>query len=133
MKGPSLSNFLPLYNSFQGSRSYCHPLSLNIYYFSAGSGRSREGTNLCESEHKISHNSIEKTENCCQECKLLFFFLLKKITLNFKDTLLKDDSTAVNIHVLHIRTFVLPCTPRILDIYITIIDLKMETQWVGFL
>lgn len=75
-KGPSLSDFLPLHNSFQGSRSHCHPISLNIYYFSACSGRSREGANLWGSEQKISHNSTEKTENCCQKCKLLF--LLEK-------------------------------------------------------
>lgn len=71
-KGLSLSDVLPLHNCSHTSRSYCHPLSLNIHYFSAGSGRSREGANLWGSEHKIFHNSKEKTENCCQKCKLLF-------------------------------------------------------------
>lgn len=81
------SDFLPLHNCFPTSRSYCQPFSSNIYYFSAGSGWSREGANLWGSERKISHNSIEKTKNCCQKCKLLFC-LGGKITLGFKDTLL---------------------------------------------
>ena len=118
----SLSDFLPLHNSFQGSRAYCRLLSLNIYYFSAGSSSSREGASLWGSKHKISHNSIEKTENCCQKCKLLFFSLAwkkRKITLGFKDTLLKGDSTVVNIHVLHIRTSVPSLPPSILVVCIT--------------
>lgn len=39
LKGPFPLWLPPLHNSFQGSRTYCHLLSLNIYYFSAGSGR----------------------------------------------------------------------------------------------
>lgn len=119
-KSLSLSDFLPLHNSFHANRSYCHPLSSNTYYCSAGS-RSRKGANLWGSEHKISHNSIEKTENCCQKCKLLFC-LKKKITLSFKDNLLRDDSIEVNAHALYVRIFVLPHPPRILASSMTVLS-----------
>ena len=75
------------------------------------------------------HVGDRASQNCCQKCKLLFFSLWlgkKKITMGFKDTLLKGDSTVVNIHVLHIRTSVPPLPPRILVICITITDLKRD-------
>lgn len=73
LKGPSLSDFLPLATAFKQQILLPPPPWLYVT-----SQQDREGANLWGSEGKISRNSIEKAENCCPKRKLLFVAWRKK-------------------------------------------------------
>lgn len=69
-------------NSFQAADPAATP-SPWIYITSQQAPAGLRRSNLWGSKHKISHNSIEKAENYCPKCKLLFFLLEEKKKSHF--------------------------------------------------
>lgn len=77
----------------------------------APSGAGKEP--ICEGANTRSPIIAQRRQNIATK-SMNYVFCLKKrkrIALGFKDTLLKDDSTVVNIHDLYIRTFAPPHSP----------------------
>lgn len=76
---------------------------------------------ICEGANTRSPIIAQRRQKIATQ-SVNYFFLLgrkKRITLGFKDALLEDDSMAVNIPVLQIRTLAPPYSPRALAIDIT--------------
>lgn len=108
-QGPSPPDFLPLQNSFEAADPTATP-SPRIYITSQQAPAGVEEP-ICEGVNTRSPIIAQRRQKIAAKsvnCFFFFFCLEKKITLGFKDTVLKDDSMVVNIHVLHIRIFAPP-------------------------